>query len=47
VFSLTRNINFGSEDVGPDHEISKSVGVQDELAYAREIGREIRYIQAR
>jgi len=47
VFSLTRNINFGSEDVGPDHEISKSVGVQDELAYAREIGREIRYIKAR
>jgi len=40
-------INFGEEEIGPDHEISKSVGVQDELAYAREIGREIRYIKTR
>ncbi len=37
-------INFGEEKIGPDHEISKSVGVQDELAYARLHGKEIRYI---
>jgi hypothetical protein len=39
-------INFGEEEIGPDHEISRSVGVQDELEYARSIGKKIGYIRA-
>ena len=39
-------INFGDEEIGPDHEISKSVGVQDELAYARDLGKKISYIRS-
>jgi hypothetical protein len=38
-------INFGEEEIGPEHEISKSVGVQDELKYAREIGKSISYLK--
>lgn len=36
-------INFGSDVIDENHEITKSVGVQDELKYAKEIGKPISY----
>jgi len=36
-------INFGNEIIDENHEISKSVGVQDELKYGKEIGKSISY----
>jgi len=36
-------INFGNEIIDENHEISKSVGVQDELKYGKEIGKTICY----
>lgn len=36
-------INFGNETIDENHEISKSVGVQDELKYGEEIGKSISY----
>ncbi len=36
-------INFGDEIIDENHEISKSVGVQDELKYGKEIGKSISY----
>jgi hypothetical protein len=36
-------INFGSDVIDENHEIIKSVGVQDELKYATEIGKTISY----
>jgi hypothetical protein len=36
-------INFGNDIIDETHEITKSVGVQDELKYAIEIGKSISY----